>query len=311
MVKRVEVDAELEAVVVAYGDYQRGERRLAPLTVQMSSYGIRAFLAWRVATERGALGGIGPDELVEFLIHESQRLTPRSMNATIGALRGFVRFCFVTGVTASDMSGALPSVAAPRFTGMSKAVGADTVAALMGGCDRASANGRRDFAILTLMVRLGLRAVEVARMTLDDFDWRAGEVVVHGKGGRVDRLPIPADVGEAIVDYLRFGRRVSAERGLFLQAFGSATAMSRNAVVFVSRSASKKAGIPTVAGHRLRHTAATAMLASGASMREVGQVLRHDDDNTTAIYAKADAASLALVVRPWPAGITGRTQGRP
>lgn len=300
MAKGTVVAPESEAVVAAFGAYQLTQRRLAPLTVQMDSYEIRVFLAWRAAKGLGSLEQMGPDELVEFVVEQARRVASRTMGTYIGALRGFVRFLYATGVTGSDPSGVLPSVPAVRFTGIPKAVDATTVAAMLGACDRSRPGGRRDFAILSLMVRLGLRAVEISRMTLDDFDWRSGEVVIHGKGGRLDRLPIPADVGEALVDYIRHGRRGAVCREVFIQATGAPVAMSRNAVVFVSRTTSERAGVTRVAGHRLRHTAATAMLAGGASMREVGQVLRHDDDTTTSIYAKADQASLSLLARPWP-----------
>lgn len=300
MAKGIVVAPELETVVAAFGAYQLAQRRLASLTVQMDSYEIRAFLAWRAAKGLGGLEQLGPDELLEFVRVQAAGVAPRTMGTYIGALRGFVQFLYATGVTGSDLSGVLPSVPAVRFTGMAKAVDAVTVAALLGSCDRSRANGRRDFAILLLMVRLGLRAIEISRMTLDDIDWRSGEMVIRGKGGRLDRLPIPADVGEALVDYIRHGRRESDCREMFVQAIGAPVAMSRNAVVFVSRTASARAGVERVAGHRLRHTAATAMLAGGASMREVGQVLRHDDDTTTSIYAKADQTSLSLLVRPWP-----------
>lgn len=160
--------------------------------------------------------------------------------------------------------------------------------------------GRRDFAILTLQARLGLRANEVAALRLDDIDWRAGELTISGKGGRRERLPLPADVGAALVDYLRHGRAGSTSRAVFLRVMAPPGPMSRNAVVMVSRTASRRAGVPIVGGHRLRHTAATEMLRAGASLREVGQVLRHGSDTTTAIYAKVDQAALALVVRGWP-----------
>ena len=124
---------------------------------------------------------------------------------------------------------------------------------------------------------------------------------VRGKSGRRDRLPLPADVGQAIADYLSAARRPTAVRSVFLQASGPAVGMSRNAVVFVSRTASKRAGIPTVAGHRLRHTAGTELLRHGASLREVGEVLRQSDDMITWVYAKVDERSLRPAVRPWPA----------
>jgi integrase len=154
---------------------------------------------------------------------------------------------------------------------------------------------------LTLLVRLGLRAGEVAALRVDDVDWRAGALVIRGKGNRVDRLPLPVDVGEALVDYLRHGRPESASRALFLRACGPGGAMTGRSVVMVPRAASRRAGLPVVVGaHRLRHTAATEMLRRGASLQEVALVLRHRSEDTTAIYAKVDRAALDLVVRPWP-----------
>lgn len=300
MGQRIVVSAELEAMVVGFGEYQRLQRRLAPLSIQQDAYEVRAFLAWRADSGAGDLHGLTGEELIDFVVAQSARLAPRSVQSLVGALRGFVRFLYATGLVDTDLSGALPSVAAPRYTGVSRAVDAETVSAMLASCDRASGKGRRNYAILVLMARLGLRAVEVSRMRLDDVDWRAGEMVVRGKGGRADRLPIPVDVGEALADYLRHGRPPAACREVFVQVKGPAVAMSRNAVVLVSRGVSIRAGLERVASHRLRHSAATAMLARGATMREVGQVLRHDDSSVTAIYAKVDQSSLSLPVRPWP-----------
>jgi integrase/recombinase XerD len=301
----VQVDAEAEAVVQAYGRYRREERRLAETTVMTNVYSVRQFLAWLAEGDRGGLDRLGPDELIDYVVSEAGRVTVGTMRVTVTTLRTFVRFLFATGVTERDLSGCVPSVAGSRFDGLPKAVDAAVLSALLASCDRSRPGGRRDFAILILMSRLGLRAIEIAALRLDDIDWRGGELELRGKGGRRDRLPLPRDVGEVLVDYLRFGRRPSADRAVFLQTREPAVGMSRNAVVFVSRSASARAGLPVVGGHRLRHTAATEMLRHGASLREVGQVLRHNDDTTTAIYAKVDRASLSLVMRPWP-GEAGR-----
>lgn len=304
MADRIVVDPELEAVVVAFGDYQRREKRLAELSVQMQSYGVRAFLAWRARTGRGDLGGLGPEEMSEFVIAEAARLIPGTMRTTVSTLRGFVRYLYVSGMVDRDLSGSVPSRASTRLGGLPKGLDAETVRAVLNSCDRDRPTGRRDFAVLMLMWRLGLRAVEVSRLRLDDLDWRAGEVRVSGKAGRVDRLPLPADVGAAVVDYLRFGRPIAVCREVFIQAVLPPVGMSRNAVVFVSRRASVRAGLDSVVGgHRLRHTTGTDLLRGGASLREVGQVLRHDDDTTTAIYAKVDQATLGLVVRPWAGGV--------
>jgi len=258
----VRVDEAAEVVVQAYGRYRRVERRLAELTVSRDCYGVRRFLAWRSETGCTGLDALAPEELVDYVLHEAQRLTVGAMRPMTSTLRTFARFLFATGVTARDLSGSVPSVAGSRFD--------------------------------------GLRAAEVATMHLEDVDWRAGELEVRGKGGRRDRLPLPTDVGKVLVDYLRYGRGSSIDRAVFLQAREPAVGMSRNAVVLVSRRASARAGLSVVGAHRLRHTVATELLRRGASLREVGLVLRHDDDTTTATYAKVDRASLSSVMRPWP-----------
>jgi site-specific recombinase XerD len=302
MAARIVIDPALEAVVEAFGVYQGREKRLAELSVQMSSYPVRAFLAWRVRSGRGELGELEPGELSEYVVEAGGRLRASSMRTVVQTLRGFVRFLYVSGVTATDLSAALPSVPSSRFAALPKALDEATVAALLASCKRTRPTGLRDFAVMTLMLRLGLRAVEITRLTLEDIDWRAGEITVRGKGGRPERLPLPADVGEAIADYLCHGRRLSADRSVFLAARGQAVGMSRQAVVLVPREASKRAGIADVGGHRLRHTAATRLLRAGASLGEIAQVLRHSGEVATAIYAKVDQAALAGLARPWPDG---------
>ena len=297
---RVQVDDRSEAVIEAYCRYERGQRGLAELTVSKAGYTARQFLAWRAETGRPQLEELEPIELEEFVLHEAGRLKRATMRSTVAVLRTFMRFLFAAGITARDLSPSVPQVASARFDGLPRALDASVVDALLGSCDRQRSVGRRDFAILTLMARLGLRAVEVAGMQLEDIDWRGGEILVRGKGGRRDRLPLPFDVGEALVDYLRFGRPVSASRTVFLAARGLPVAVSRHAVVLVTQTACQRLGIPTVGGHSLRHTAASNLLRQGASLREVGELLRQHDATTTAIYAKVDRNGLALAVRAWP-----------
>jgi integrase/recombinase XerD len=297
---RIQVDDSSEAVIAAYCRYERVERGLAELTVSKAAYTVRQFLAWRSETGRPPIEDLEPIELEEFVLHEAGRLKRGTMRSTVALLRTFVRFLFATGVTARDLSFSVPQVASARFDGLPKALDASVVDALLGCCDRQRPVGRRDFAILTLMARLGLRAVEVAGMQLEDLDWRGGEILVRGKGRRWDRLPLPFDVGEALVDYLRFGRPVSSSRTVFLAARGLPVAVSRHAVVLVTQTACQRLGIPTVGGHSLRHTAATNLLRHGASLREVGELLRQHDATTTGIYAKVDRNGLALAVRAWP-----------
>jgi integrase len=175
------------------------------------------------------------------------------------------------------------------------------IARLLASCDRRRTVGRRDYAILLLLARLGLRAREVAALELEDVDWRRGEILVRGKGGRQDRLPLPGDVGEAIVSYLR--RRPRQEsRALFVRVVAPSGALERSAVSGIVRSACTRAGLPRVGAHRLRHTTATEMLKAGASLPEIAQVLRHRDQKTTSRYAKVDRKALRALARPWPGG---------
>jgi site-specific recombinase XerD len=174
------------------------------------------------------------------------------------------------------------------------------LAALLGSCDRRRAIGRRDYAILVLLARLGLRAVEVAALRLEDIDWRAGEIVVRGKGRTEERLPLPCDVGEAIAAYLRRGRPRRPEREVFLRVNAPLRGLAPEGVSEVVRAASERAGLGSFGAHRLRHTAGTEMLRAGASLPEVAQVLRHRSVATTAIYAKVDHLVLRQLALPWP-----------
>ncbi len=294
-------DGPVEELLDAYRRYLRVERRLAPNTVRINEEVARRFLSQRVAGDALDLDGLLSSDVTAFVLGEARVRSVGSMKALLSPLRSLLRFLFLIGRVPRDLSGAVPGVASPRLATLPKGVDAATIAALLSSCDRDTVVGRRDFAILTVMVRLGLRAGELAALGLDDIDWRAGELVVRGKGARLDRLPLPADVGEALVDYLRHARGRSACRALFLRACAPDGAISAKAVVMVPRSASRRAGLPIIVGaHRLRHTAACEMLRGGAPLSEVAQILRHHSEATTALYAKIDRAALDLVVRPWP-----------
>ena len=288
-------------VLDEYGTYLRVQRRLAPLTAVTRTGVVGRFLRARGRADDLRLDALTVADLHAFVLAEADRLAVSSTRTVIDALRCFLRFLFATGVTAGDLSGTLPGVAGPRTRGLPRAVDAATVRALLDSCDRHRPCGLRDLAILTLQVRLGLRSSEVAALVLEDVDWRAGELLVHGKGGSDERLPLPGDVGDALAGYLHRGRPSSPSRAVFLSALPPFGPLSRNGVVFVPRTASVRAGVPVVGAHRLRHTAATGMLRAGASLRDVGQVLRHyGDEQTTAVYATVDHSSLRLVVRNWP-----------
>jgi site-specific recombinase XerD len=215
------------------------------------------------------------------------------------ALRSFLRYLHLAGLIELPLVWAVPAVADLRDRTLPRGLEPAAVKRLLASCDRRRTIGRRDYAILLLLVRLGLRAGEVAAINLDDLDWRAGLLLVHGKGSREDLLPLPVDVGEAIVSYLR-RRPTCASRALFLRVTAPLRPVDRCTVAWVVRAACDRAGLPRVGAHRLRHTAATEMLRHGASLAEIAQVLRHREQKTTAIYAKIDRAALRALARPWP-----------
>ncbi len=216
-------------------------------------------------------------------------------------LRSLLGFLHVEGLIAESLIGAVPSAASWRLSGLPRFLEDDQAQALLDSCDPQSVTGRRDLAILTLLLRLGLRAGEVAGLSLEDVDWRAGELVVVGKGRRSERLPLPVDVGEAISGYLRDGRPGSAlDRTVFIRIKAPHRRLSTGGITQVVFAAGQRAGLGRIHAHRLRHTAATSMLRAGAPLAEIGQVLRHREALSTAIYAKVDRAALSSLSRPWP-----------
>ena len=291
-----------ERLLGRYRDYLLLERGLAASTVELNVRMVRPFLADYVRAGNGRLDleRLSAREVGAFVVAQSHT-RPRSVGRLVTALRSLLRFLYVAGIVDRPLAEAVPAVANWSLSGLPKALSRDQVVALLISCDRGTSTGRRDFAILLLLVRLGLRAGEVAALSLDAIDWRRGEISVRGKGNRVDRLPLPDDVGEAIVDYLRDGRpRTAQGRMVFVWAQAPHRALSSTAVTTLVANAGRRAGIGLIGAHRLRHTAATAMLQAGGSLTEIGQVLRHRRVLTTAIYAKVDLQALRLVARPWP-----------
>ena len=246
------------------------------------------------------LGALTAGEVSAFVVSMSRR-QPGAVPRMATALRSFRRFAHASGLIAEGLAGAVPAAAARKQARVPQALTGAQVAALVASCDPGTPVGRRDLAILAMLSRLGLRAGEVAGLQLDDIDWRRGEITIRGKGCRHDRLPLPADVGEALVSYLTSGRPGTGCREVFICARGPYRPMNRVTVTNVVATAARKAGLGTAPhAHRLRHSAATAMLAAGAPLTEIGQLLRHQSVLTTAIYAKVDIAALRTVARPWP-----------
>jgi integrase/recombinase XerD len=289
-----------EWLLARYREYLLAERGLAGTTADLNVRMVRPFLAGRVhETDAGAaLGHLTTGEVAAFVVTQS-RQRPKSVKRMVTALRSLSGFLHAEGLIGQPL--AVPSPAGWTQAGLPRALDGDQVAALLASCDPLTRTGRRDLAILTLLARLGLRAGEVAALRLDDIDWRRGEITVRGKGNRHDRLPLPADAGQKIVAYLQDGRPAAAQgRTVFARAQAPYRALTSNAVTTVVACAGRRAGLGLIGAHRLRHSAATAMLRSGGSLTEIGQTLRHARPLTTAIYAKVDIGALRQLARPWP-----------
>ena len=296
----VQPQGPLDELLADYQGYLLSERGLCEHTV-FDGYGPVAelFLAEFVGPEGLGLERLSAAEVTAFLAREFPRRSVSGARDLAGALRSLLRYLHLAGLIPMPLVWAVPSVADLRDRALPRGLEPGTVRKLLASCDRRRLVGRRDYAILLLLARLGLRAGEIAALELDDVDWRRGLLLVHGKGARQDVLPLPADVGEAIVGYLR--RRPRCEcRALFLRVTAPRREMNRSTIGWVVRGACDRAGLPRVGPHRLRHTAATDMLRAGASLAEIGQVLRHREQRTTAIYAKVDRARLRALARPWP-----------
>jgi integrase/recombinase XerD len=293
----------VESAVVDYGRYLRWERGLAAGTVRGYLDVARLFLSrWMTVDGDLDLAQVSAGAVTTFVLDESQRRSVGAAQNLVTALRSLLRFLFLEGRIAQPLAQAAPAVSAPKGV-LPRGLGEQVLAVLLAGCDTSTLVGRRDLAVLTLLSRLGLRAGEVAALELDDVDWYHGELVVRGKGSRRDRLPLPIDVGEALAAYLSEGRPRVESRTLFLRVNAPIGAMSASNVTMIVRRACKRAGVAPAVAHRLRHSAATAMLRGGASLAEIGQVLRQSHAATTAIYAKVDRVALRALARPWPGAL--------
>lgn len=296
-------DTALDHLVDRYSCYLRHERGLAPSTIRRHRDIARHFLARCLDPEKLECNRLQAEDVTQFILYESRNRSVGTAKLLVSDLRSLLRYFYREGKTRTDLSGAVPAIAARRLTSLPQAIEPEEVTRLLESCDRQTSKGLRDFALLLLLVRLGLRAGETVALELDDIDWEQGEIEIRGKGRRQERLPLPVDVGEALVAYLRRGRPDTADRHLFLRSRAPRRALSSSAVGHVVYEACDRAQIPRVGPHRLRHTAATHMLCQGASLPEIAQVLRHRHLETTAIYAKVDRTALRELAQPWPGGL--------
>jgi site-specific recombinase XerD len=289
-----------EVLLARFRTYLLNERGLAGCTAGAYVGRARRFLEECAAD--GELISLGASDVTRAVQREAARVSVGSAQFFVAGLRSFLRFGFIEGLVAVDLSQAALAVTGRRRSSLPRGISQDDAMALLAACDRRRSDGRRDYAVLVVLLRLGLRAGEVAGLTLDDIDWRAGEIVVRGKGRREDRLPVPVDVGEALAGYLQRGRPRTERRELFLRSLAPAGPLGRGGVSSIVRRACRRGGIAPVGAHRLRHTLACEMVAAGVPLPEIGQVLRHRAITSTAIYARVDLEALRGIALPWPGG---------
>lgn len=284
-----------------YAEYLARERALSAATIRGYSDVAREF----IATRRDGLrwDRLRPGQISAFVLREARRWSVGHCKYHVTALRSLLRYLHQVGRIRCDLAGCVPAVAGWRLAWLPKALEPGQVARLLLVSDTRSPAGLRDAAIVRLLLRLGLRAGDVAALTLDDLDWRGGELLVRGKGRRESRLPLPRDVGRALASYLQHGRPETHSRQVFVRTRAPYEGLSSGGVIRAVSRLLRRAGIPRGAAHLLRHTAATQLLRQGASLPEIGHVLRHRHIDTTAIYAKVDFTSLRALARPWPRGV--------
>jgi len=302
---RQDNDSWVARLLEEYRQYLVGERGLAAGSVRryMPAAGLFVSAVLFPAPVAMRLERLAARQVTEFVLGEASRRSTPDAKSLVTALRSLLRFLFVTGKIPQELASAVPTVANRKLSALPARLGAGQADILLAVCDRDTPAGRRDFAVLMVLARLGLRAGEIAAMEIGDVGWRAGDLTVRGKGGRSDRLPLPPDVGEALAGYLLHGRPAGCPATwLFVRERAPRRAISACGVRAIVARACARAGMARIGAHRLRHTVASDLLQAGASLPEIGQVLRHRSQLSTATYAKADRDRLRALARPWPGG---------
>jgi site-specific recombinase XerD len=293
---------QVEILVHSFGNYLREERSLAPRTINNRKYIVTAFLGQQFGKRPINLSNIQAKDLVGFVQQEAARRR-NSIKTVETSLRTFMRYLLFTGRLKRDLSIAIPSALNRRSLDIPRHLTTDQVRRVLASCNKQTRIGRRDYAVLLLLARLGLRSGEVEAIKIDDIDWITGTLTVHGKNGKVRQMPLVHDVGKAISVYLRKDRKSSPDRRLFQHAQAPYVGLKRS-VGHIVRFALERAGVQSSSkgAHQFRHTIGHQMLAKGASLAEIGDVLRHESLDTTFIYAKVDLGTLRPLARRWPGG---------
>jgi site-specific recombinase XerD len=287
----------LDGLIADYRDWLVTDRGLAQATIVRYEKLARRFLTEGRAGEIGELTGA---DIVAFLLAESPRVSVGAVKGRVAELRSLLKFLYLRGLIPRPLTSAVPPVAGWHDVGIPTSITAAQVQRLLDNCDRDDPVQIRDYAILTMVARLGLRSIEVARLEVGDLDWRGGRIILRGKASREDAMPMPVDVGEALSIYLTTARPPTTLRPVFVTCKAPLRGIRADLVSDVTRRACDRASLPRVGAHRLRHSLATEMLRRGVPLVDISQVLRHRDLATTAIYAKTDISTLCGIATEWP-----------
>lgn len=303
---RKESDSVSSSYLHRYKDYLRRDRGLAENSVHVYVPFIRDFLSGQSFQARClSREAIETLNIRSFLLTRTKDRSDEYTRLLATALRSFLRFLFFAGEAPRDLSSSVPMVRKYRMSVPPPFLSPEQTEQILAATDRTTAVGRRDYAVLLLLARLGLRAGEVVSLRMDDLRWRSGEIVVRGKGRLLDHLPLICDVGEALAAYIHDDRGVSSSRHVFLRTWAPRVGLTGPAAVgHIVRKALRRAGVRRSgrgAAHLFRHGLATKMIRRGASLAEIAEVLRHRSQNTTAIYTQVSFEALRTVAQPWPA----------
>jgi len=302
---QIDDDCKRRRIENSFTEYLAQERGLKQATIDTYLPIAEQFLINQFGAGPIVLNNLHPNDIVRFILRNTETLSAKRSQIIVCSLRSFFRFLYQRGETTIDLSPSALTVANRRFTGLPKFLESEQVESLLTCCNQNTLMGQRDYAILLMLARLGLRAGDVVHMALGDINWEVGELIVHGKSNRQERLPLPQDVGEALVRYLRHGRPQCPSRRIFIRIKAPHKGFSSSVAIcnIVRRALARAELNPAFKGsHLLRHSLATKMLRGGASLAEIGKILRHQKLNTTQIYAKVDFAALNALAQPWPGG---------
>lgn len=294
----------IEQLLESFRRYLEHRRGLSPTSADAYVNFNRPFLRDLSIGGTADLASLSQNDVIGYVERYARACSPATARTMCCRLRSFLRYLLVEGYVGGDLAACVPSIKRWSLVELPTFLSPAQLRQVFQSCDRSTAVGRRDYAVLMMLARLGLRAKEVATLTLDDIDWRNSQFHIRGKGRKRATMPLSSDVGAALVDYLRNGRPASDSRRVFLRScppyVGFPTA---SGIIGIASNALKRAGVNGIAhygSHVFRHSLATGLLRSGASLTEIGQVLRHQQQDTTRIYAKVDLASLRLLALPWP-----------